>query len=241
MPDADPPLPPFARVPPPTWRHWAVRRAFNLKFVDIWLRDRANDILDKLSVLEHLPKAGLHLDVGSGSGHIIAQMARRAGKAGPLFACVEPIARPTPRVLSRLDEHVPGRAHFLKASGDRLPLPDASADSASIFFVLHHIPRALQLTILAEVKRCLKPGGVLMIWEDTPRNPDEYAATEKQDRKLNFEPKDAGHWYRPGDEWVQAFESDGYELLRRVDYDDPEAKGSRPAVPHTGLILRLSS
>jgi SAM-dependent methyltransferase len=49
------------------------------------------------------------------------------------------------------------------ADATALPYPDGSFDSAGSFTMLHHLPTAaLQNTLLAEVLRVLRPGGVLI-------------------------------------------------------------------------------
>jgi SAM-dependent methyltransferase len=63
------------------------------------------------------------------------------------------------------------RAHgpVMIASGLQLPLPDQAFDLIYIQHVLHHIgdvPQALR-----EVRRCLKPGGVLFLVETVEDNP----------------------------------------------------------------------
>jgi SAM-dependent methyltransferase len=62
-------------------------------------------------------------------------------------------------------------AHRLRGSGVRvvrgdgaaLPFRDRSFDAAAVFTMLHHVPSpALQERLLAEVCRCLRPGGLLV-------------------------------------------------------------------------------
>lgn len=55
------------------------------------------------------------------------------------------------------------------ASGLYLPFADATFDLIYIQHVLHHIGDVTQA--LAEVRRCLKPGGVLFLIETTEDNP----------------------------------------------------------------------
>jgi ubiquinone/menaquinone biosynthesis C-methylase UbiE len=48
-----------------------------------------------------------------------------------------------------------------KSDATRLPFPDATFDCVYSFGVIHHIPEADR--VIAEVRRVLKPGGVLML------------------------------------------------------------------------------
>jgi SAM-dependent methyltransferase len=55
-----------------------------------------------------------------------------------------------------------GRARG-RGDGAALPFRDRSFDAAAVFTMLHHVPSvALQDRLLAEVCRCLRPGGLLV-------------------------------------------------------------------------------
>lgn len=55
--------------------------------------------------------------------------------------------------------------------GDRLSLPDGAIDIAVAACVFHHIPPAERGNWLGELRRVLKPGGRLFLFEHNPWNP----------------------------------------------------------------------
>lgn len=223
--------------PRPTWRTRATNWFFGLKPADQVLRHRAADLIDKLGIADHLKPGGVYVDIGSGTGHIPTQIARTANGLGARFVCIEPVSRPTKRVRRRVQRLTDTHIQFVRSLGDRLPVGDATADGVSIFFVLHHIPSPIQLRVLADVRRVLKPGGRLFIWEDTPENAREFAINETWDRRLNFEPRSEPHFYRSGDEWQTLLAQEGFELLQRAYYEDHSRKRNEGTVRHTGFIL----
>jgi len=48
-----------------------------------------------------------------------------------------------------------------------IPLPSGVFGTALCRYSLHHMPRPIQLRILGEISRCLRPGGTLIIWENS--------------------------------------------------------------------------
>jgi SAM-dependent methyltransferase len=51
----------------------------------------------------------------------------------------------------------------VRGDGAALPFRDRSFEAAAVFTMLHHVPSvALQDRLLAEVCRCLRPGGLLV-------------------------------------------------------------------------------
>ncbi|MGE0725014.1 MAG: methyltransferase domain-containing protein, partial [Alphaproteobacteria bacterium] len=54
-------------------------------------------------------------------------------------------------------------AALVQASGERLPLADASIDVATCVYLLHELPPAVRAAVLAEFARVLKPGGRLVL------------------------------------------------------------------------------
>lgn len=55
--------------------------------------------------------------------------------------------------------------------GALTPLPSASCDLVVISAVLHHVPIAQRRDVYAEIKRLLRPGGRLVVFEHNPLNP----------------------------------------------------------------------
>jgi ubiquinone/menaquinone biosynthesis C-methylase UbiE len=55
--------------------------------------------------------------------------------------------------------------------GDTLPFANGSFDWAIAACVFHHIDAAQHVELLAEIRRVLKPGGGLMVYEHNPWNP----------------------------------------------------------------------
>jgi len=51
----------------------------------------------------------------------------------------------------------------VRGDGAALPFRDGAFDAAAVLTMLHHVPSAgLQDRVLAEVARCLRPGGLLV-------------------------------------------------------------------------------
>lgn len=224
-------------VPRATWRSRLANWAFGLKPADDILKHRAADLVDRLHVVRYLQPGGVYIDIGSGTGHNSIRMASVAKGLKTRFICVEPVTKPTRRVLRRLEKRTDGWVQFVRAVGSLLPLPDRCADGVSVFFVLHHIPYPIQLQVLAEIKRVIKPGGLIFIWEDTPENDREYAANEVWDRRLNFEAKDEAHYYRSGDAWRSLFTELDIEIVDRVYYEDHSRRENEGLIRHTGFVL----
>jgi SAM-dependent methyltransferase len=55
--------------------------------------------------------------------------------------------------------------------GDDVPLPPESQDLVFTACVFHHIPHEQHLRWLRELRRLVRPGGLLAIYEHNPANP----------------------------------------------------------------------
>lgn len=231
-----------SQVDPPaprtSWRTRLTNWAFGFRPADRILKRRAAYLVETLQVAGHIKPGGVYVDVGSGTGHNSVRMAQVARGLRARFICIEPVSKPTRRVLRRVAKRTDRLVQFVRSIGNRLPLPDCHADGASVFFVLHHIPYDIQLDVISEIKRVLKPGGLLFIWEDTPENKAEYVANEVWDRRLNFEPRHEPHYYRSGNDWQRLLEGQGFALVQRVGYEDHSPRKNEGLIRHTGFVMR---
>ena len=80
---------------------------------------------------------------------------------------------------------------YVIADGARLPFLNATFNATMLITVLHHVPRLLHRRFLGEAVRVLKPGGRLVVMEDTFRGVLERNATMFFDSVMNVE--FAGH------------------------------------------------
>ena len=123
----------------------------------------AGDILRRMTI-PHLVRAlrgGSRpriVDIGCASGRLLLQTHRALPNAElvgldlsePSIARARSLLRDTPATL-------------IAVNAERTSLPDASFDAASIFGVLHEMPREGRLGLLREARRLLKPGGLLVV------------------------------------------------------------------------------
>lgn len=105
-----------------------------------WYRVRAD--LMSIVFAPHVPARGRVVDVGSADG--------------PSASWIDELADRISVDLDPRGLHPGG----ICASGDRLPLPDASADGVAAFDVIEHFQD--EDTIVRELTRILRPGGVLL-------------------------------------------------------------------------------
>ena len=128
------------------------------------------EVAETLDLLE-LNGATALLDNGCGNGELSIQAARIfpelriSGYDALESAIVEARRRASQLGNSNLS--------FERAWADDLPLPSASVDRALFRNVLHHIaqPRA----VFAEIARCLKPGGLLLLQTPYNNREDEFS------------------------------------------------------------------
>ncbi len=108
------------------------------------------------------------LELGPGTGYFTVEVARRLGPGGRLV-CVDI----QPKMIGALRRRLlrEGVTNALPMVGDALglPLADRSLDCAFLVTVLGEIPDRPKA--LAELRRVLKPGGILSITETLP-DPD---------------------------------------------------------------------
>jgi SAM-dependent methyltransferase len=105
------------------------------------------------------------LEVGSGPGLTTDVLRRRV----PRLTAVE-IDDDLARALG---ERLAGtNVEVVNADGTKLPFTAGRFSAATMFTMLHHVPSAaLQDRLLAEVRRVLRPGGMLA-GSDSPRTPE---------------------------------------------------------------------
>ena len=113
-------------------------------------------------IFQRHPPAGEVLDVGAGTGEIIARLATRFSRARFTGIDLEEPHLDRARIRNAaLGE----RARFQRADALALPFPDERFDLAVSRHLLQAVPDAPR--VLAEIRRVLKPGGrVHLIAED---------------------------------------------------------------------------
>jgi len=124
------------------------------------MRDFA-DIVKTLGI----SATGRFLDFGSGVGASVRSFRARLPDARLVCADVS---------LQSLGESQASNGsgpEYLHIEGARLPLDDASVDGAFACCVFHHIPPDEHVARLGDIRRTLKPGAPLMVYEHNPYNP----------------------------------------------------------------------
>jgi len=105
------------------------------------------------------------LDFGAGVGYSV-----------PFFARHMPATRVTCLDVSRKSLEVGAARHgaaaeFVHFDGRGIPYPDGTFEAALASCVFHHIPHEEHVSLLEEIRRVLKPGGKLFVFEHNPLNP----------------------------------------------------------------------
>ncbi len=108
------------------------------------------------------PRGGVMLDIGTGQGHSLPEMAARFAPSQIHALDPEPDFEARVGAMAAACP-VPVTLHA--AHAERIPLPDASVDIVLCHQTLHHIVD--QAAALAEAYRGLKPGGLLLLAEST--------------------------------------------------------------------------
>jgi ubiquinone/menaquinone biosynthesis C-methylase UbiE len=102
------------------------------------------------------------LELGPGPGYFTIEAGRMVVPQGRIV-CLDIQREMITGLLKRLDEHGSANAHPMVGDATSLPLADDSVDAAFLVTVLGEIPDRPRA--MTELRRILKPGGVLAIGE----------------------------------------------------------------------------
>lgn len=130
-------------------------------FADYKMRDLARLMADAGANVQ-APRV---LDFGAGVGNSVPYVRRHL--PGAALACVDVSMQSLAIARQRFGDD----AGYCAFDGSRLPFRDATFDGAFAACVFHHIPHGEHRSALTEIRRVLKPGGTLMVYEHNPFNP----------------------------------------------------------------------
>jgi ubiquinone/menaquinone biosynthesis C-methylase UbiE len=123
-----------------------------------------------------IARSGIHkgmkvLEVGCGSGAYTTYVARAVGPEGTVYALdIQPgMLEQLKKKLTRQENADIRNIRPVEASAYDIPLEDSSLDLAYTIAVLQEIPDRVKA--LAEIRRVLKPGGIMAVTEFLP-DPD---------------------------------------------------------------------
>lgn len=129
----------------------------------IWLERSALRVALELAAIS--PAARV-LDVGTGTGAVLRELARRGDRPEWVLGIDRSDA-----MLARVPP-LPRGWRLLRADAVRLPVADASVDVAIASFVLHVLSDRERLACLGELRRVVAPGGrVVVVAPALPRGP----------------------------------------------------------------------
>ncbi len=110
------------------------------------------------------------LDVGCGVGVTDGLLVDRVGSLhgidiSPESVAEAAVANPT--------------ARYTAFDGSAFPLPDAGIDLAFAVCVLHHVTPEQRAHFASELRRVVRPGGVVVVFEHNPFNPLTWVAVSR--------------------------------------------------------------
>ena len=137
--------------------------AYSGQDVDFFTRVKADYLAALLK--QYLPdtKRPKVLDVGCGHGDIHSHLQERAGID---LTGIDVAAS----VVAEARQMNPG-VSYDDYDGERLPYADGAFDAAFTICVMHHVPPPQWQSFLNEMRRIVRPGGVVAVFEHNPLNP----------------------------------------------------------------------
>ena len=164
-----------------------------------WRRERRRRLVGRsydmaLEVARVLPAGSKVLDVGCGSGYIAHHLSSLLGA---------PVAGIDVR------KSTDAAIDYAAFDGAHFPAGDSSFDAVLLCYVLHHAQD--QHAFLREVKRVLRGGGLVVVYEDIPDSPWDAAACHAHDRA--WRSRTGPCTFRRADGWRRVFDAAGFEVL----------------------------
>jgi SAM-dependent methyltransferase len=131
--------------------------------LEFFTQAKAEALLDLVRERVGEPGRASFLDVGCGPGETDRLLKGKVGRLAGVDVA--------PRMVERASRLNPWAEYRSFEPGGSLPFGDGSFDVCFAISVLHHVPRSERPALLDEMKRTLRTGGLLVVFEHNPINP----------------------------------------------------------------------
>lgn len=165
-----------------------------------WLRERrrrkvgrAYDMASEIARM--IPRGSEVLDVGCGNGYIAHHLSAMLGTSVTGIDVADSTQAPI---------------DYRQYDGREFPAANASFDAIVLAYVLHHAQDVDSM--LAEMKRVLRPGGVAVIYEDIPATAWDRFICWTHD--LKWRKRTGACTFRSELDWLNVFASAGFQIIR---------------------------
>ena len=164
-----------------------------------WLRERRRRKVGRaydmaLEIARVIPRGSEVLDVGCGNGYIAHHLSAMLG---------------TSVMGIDVATFTEAPIEYRQYGGGEFPAADASFDAVVLAYVLHHAQNVQSM--LDEMKRVLRPGGVAIIYEDIPETVWDRFICWTHD--LKWRKRTGACTFRNESEWRTVFEASGFEVI----------------------------
>jgi ubiquinone/menaquinone biosynthesis C-methylase UbiE len=124
---------------------------------------KVQDTFRLCAKLQFAPKT--ILDFGSGIGNSIPWFRKYFPHANIICSDI------SAKSIEVSQKRFPGNEEYVKIADQKIALPNESVDVVFTTCVFHHIPSIEHELWISELRRVLKPGGLLIVFEHNPKNP----------------------------------------------------------------------
>lgn len=164
-----------------------------------WLRERRRRKVGRaydmaLEIARVVPRGSEVLDVGCGNGYIAHHLSAMLGTSVTGIDVADSTDAPI---------------EYRQYDGREFPAAKASVDAILCAYVLHHAQDIHSM--LEEMKRVLRPGGVAIIYEDIPATAWDHFICWTHD--LKWRKRTGACTFRNESEWRELFDESGFEVL----------------------------
>jgi cyclopropane fatty-acyl-phospholipid synthase-like methyltransferase len=164
----------------------------------------------------YVPKGALILDLGTGRGRLLFELADLGFRAIGLENGTDAVKRGNNRIKDRgLEKDI----RFLEGTALDIPLVDESFDAIADVGLLHHIKPEDYAAYVAETARVLKPGGFFFLVVLSKITPNYLSWHPSKEESADFEQEGVKYHFFGDDELKSLFAKD-FDV-RQLDYDHP--------------------